>query len=134
MRLAVVVVRLLSCARLPSIPWIAACQASLSSTISWSLLRFLSIESVMSSNQLILCCLLFIFSSIFPSIRVFSSESPLQIRWPNYWNFGISPSNEYSGLISFKIDWFDFLAVQNILKSLLQHHNLKASHQLFSSS
>ena len=135
MRLAVVVVvQLLSCVRLSSTPGTAACQASLSSTISRSLFRFLSIESVMPSNQLILCCLLFLLPSIFPCIRVFSSESPLQIRWPNYWNFSISPSNEYSGLISFQIDCSDLLAVQGTLKSLLQHHNLKASHQFLSSS
>ena len=103
-------------------------------TISQSLLRFLSIESVMPSNQLILCCPLFLLPSIFPSIRVFSSESPLYIRWPHYWNFSISPSNEFSGLISFRIDCFDLLAVQGTLKSLLQHQNLKASYQFFSFS
>ena len=134
MRLAVVVVQLLSCVRLSLTPGTAACQASLSSTVSRSLFRFLSIESVMPSNQLILCCLLFLLPSMFPSIRVFSSESPLHIRWPNYWNFSISPSNEYSGLISFQIDCSDLLAVQGTPKSLLQHHNLKASYQFFSSS
>ena len=107
---------------------IVACQASLSSTLSWSLLRFMSIESVMLSNHLILCHSLFLWSSIFPSIRVFSSESVLHIRWPKYWSFSfsISPSNEHSGLISFRIDWFDIFAVQGTLKSLFQH-NSKAS-------
>ena len=112
------------------IPWTAAHQASLSSTISQSLLRLLSIESVMPSNHLILRRLLLLPLSIFPSIRVFSSES-VCIRWPKYWNFSfsISPSKEYSGLISFRIDltWFDLLAVQGTLKSLLQHHSSKAS-------
>ena len=104
-------------------------QASLSITNSWSLLKLMSIESVMPSNHLILCCPLLLLPSIFPNIRVFSSESVLQIRWPKYWsfNFSISPSNEYSGLISFRIDWFDHLVVQGILKSLLQHHSSKAS-------
>ena len=89
----------------------------------------MSIESVMPSNHLILCCPLFLLASIFPSIRVFSNESVLHIRWPKYWNFSfsISPSNEYSGLISFRIDWLDLLAVQGTLKSLLQHHSSKAS-------
>ena len=107
-------------------PWIAACQASLSITISQSLL---SIESVMPSNHLILCCPLLLLPSIFPSIRVFFSELAVRIRWPKYWSFSfsISPSNEYSGLISFQIDWIDLLAVQVTLKSLLQHHSLKAS-------
>ena len=97
--------------------------------ISWSLLRFMSIESVMPSNHLILCCPLLFLPSIFPSIRVFSKETVLPIRWPNYWifSFSISPSNEYSGLISFRIDCFDLLAVQGTLKSLLQHHSSKAS-------
>ena len=110
-------------------PWTAACQASLSITNSWSLLRLMSIESVMPSNNLILFHPLFLPPSIFPSIRVFSHESVLHIRWPKYWSFSfsISPSNEYSGLISFRIDWFDLLAAQGTLKSLLQHHNLKAS-------
>ena len=109
-------------------PWTAACQASLSFTISWSLLRCMSIESVMVSNHLILYCPL-LLSSIFPSIRVFSKEQALHIRWTKSWSFSFnnSPSNEYLGLISFRIDWFDFLAVQGTLKSLLQHHNLKAS-------
>ena len=110
-------------------PWAAAQQASLSFTISWSLLKVMSFESVMPSNHLILCHPLLLLPSIFPNIRVFSSESVLCIRWPKYWrfSFSISPPNEYSGLISFRIDWFDLLAVQETLKSLLQHHNLKAS-------
>ena len=110
-------------------PWTAAYQAPLSFTISQSLLRFTSIESVMPSNHLILCCSLLFLPSIFPSIRVFSSESALHIRWSEYWSFSfsISFSKEYSGLISFRINWFDLLAVQGSLKSLLQHHNLKAS-------
>ena len=101
----------------------------LSFTISWSLLKLMSIESVMSSNHLILCCPLLFLPSIFPSIRVFSNESALHIRWPKYWSFSfsISPSNEYSGLISFRMDWLDLLAAQGTLKSLLQHHSLKAS-------
>ena len=109
-------------------PWTAARQASLSFTNSWSLLKLMSIKSVMSSNHLILCCLLFLPPSIFPSIRVFSSESLLHIKWPKHWSFSfsISPSNEYLGLSCFKIDWFD-LAVQGTLKSLLQHHSSKAS-------
>jgi len=109
-------------------PWTAACQASLSFTISWSLLKLMSIESLMQFNHLILSRPILLLPSIFPSIRVFSSELVLRIRWPRYWNFSfnISPSNEYSGLISFKIDWFD-LAVQGTLKSLLQHHSSKAS-------
>ena len=110
------------------IPWTAARQASLSITNSWSLLKLMSIESVMPSNHLILCSPL-LLPSVFPSIRVFSSESVLHIKWPKYWNFSfsISPSNEYSGLISFRMDWLDFLAVQGTLKSLLQHHSSKAS-------
>ena len=109
-------------------PWTAARQASLSITNSQSLLKLMSIESVMPSNHLILCPLLFL-PSIFPSIRVFSNESVLCIRWPKYWSFSfnISPSNEYTGLISFKMDWLALLAVQGTLKSLLQHHSLKAS-------
>ena len=98
-------------------PWTAACQTSLSFTISWSLLKLMSIKSVMPSNHLILCCPLFLLLSIFPSIRVFSNESALCIRWPKYWNFSISPSNEYSGLISFRIDWFDFTGVQGSQES-----------------
>ena len=103
--------------------------ASLSITNSWSFLKLTSIESVMSSNHLILCHLLFLPPSILPSIRVFSNESVLCIRWPKYWSFSfsISPSNEYSGLISFRMDWLDLLAVQGTRKSLLQHHSSKAS-------
>ena len=110
-------------------PWTAACQASLSITNSWSLLKLISIKSVMPSNHLILCRPFLLLPSIFPSIKVFSSESVLCIRWPRYWsfNFNISPSNEYSQLISFRIDWFDLLAVQGPLKNLLQHHSSKAS-------
>ena len=110
-------------------PWTAARQASLSITNSQSFLKLLSIESVMPSNHLILCCPLLLQPPIFPSIRVFSSESVLCIRWPKYWSFsyGISPSNEYSGLISFRMDWLDLLAVQGTLKGLLQHHSSKAS-------
>ena len=110
-------------------PWTAALQASLSITKSRSLLKLMSIEPVMPSNHLILCHPLLLLPSIFPSIRVFSKESILCISWPKYWNFSfsISLSNEYSGFISFRIDWFDFLAVQGTLKSLLQHHSLKAS-------
>ena len=109
-------------------PWTAAYQASLSVTSSRSLLKFMSIQLVMPSNHLIFCHPL-LLSSIFPSIRVFSNESFLHIRWPKYWSFSfsISPSNEYSGLISFSIDWLNLLAVQGMLKSLLQHHSSKAS-------
>ena len=107
--------------------WTTAHQASLSFTITWSLLRLMSIVSVMPSNHLILCHPLLLRPSIFPSIRVFSSELFLLIRWPKYWSFSISPSNEYLGLISFRIDWFDFLAVQRTLKSLLQHCSSKSS-------
>ena len=107
--------------------WTTAHQASLSFTISQSWLRLMSIESVMPSNQLILCHPLLLLPSIFPSSRVFPSELALHIRWPKYWSFSISPSNEYSELISFRIDWFDLLAVQGTLKSLLHHHNSKAS-------
>ena len=107
----------------------AAHQASLSITNSWSLLKLMSINSVMSSNHFILCRPFLLLPLIFPSIRVFSNESVLHIRWPKYYSlsFSISPSNEYSGLISFKIDWLDLLAVQGTLKSLLQHHSSKAS-------
>ena len=107
----------------------AAQQASLSITNSRSLLKLPSIESVMLSNHLILCCPLFLPPSIFPSIRVFSNESVLCIRWTKYWSFSfsINPSNEYSGLISFRMDWLDLLAIQGTLKSLLQHHHSKAS-------
>ena len=110
------------------IPWTAAHQASLSFTISQSLLTLMSAESMIPTNHLILCSPLFL-PSVFPSVRVFSNESALHIRWPKYcsFSFSISNSNEYSGLISFRIDWFDLRAVQGTLKSLLQHHNLKAS-------
>ena len=109
--------------------WTAECQASVSFTISQSLLKFRSIESVMPSNHLILCRPLLLLPSIFPSIRVFSNQSALYIRWPKYWSFSfsISPSNEHPGLISFRTDWLDLLAVQGTLKSLLQHHSSKAS-------
>ena len=110
-------------------PWTVACQASLSFTNSWSLLTLTSIESMMPSNHLILWHPLLLLPSIFPSIRVFTNESVLHIRWPKGWSFSfnISPSNEYSGLISFRMDWLDLLAVQGTLKSLLQHHSSKAS-------
>ena len=110
-------------------PWTAAWQDSLSITSSQSLLKLMSIESVMPSNHLILCLPLLLLPSIFPSIRVFSNESVLHIRWPKYWSFSFSigPSSEYLGLISFRMDWLDLLAVQRTLKSLLQHHILKAS-------
>ena len=125
----VAVVQSLSRVRLLATPWTAGHQASLSFTISWSLLKLMSIESVMPSNHLILCHPLLLPPSIFPSIRVFSNESVLCIKWPKYWrfSFNISPSNEYSGLISFTIDCLDLLAVQGILKSLLQHHSSKSS-------
>ena len=110
-------------------PWTTACQASLSFTGTWSILKLMSIESMMPSNHLILCHPLLLLPSIFPSIRVFSNESALCVRWPKYWSFSftISPSNEFSGLISFRMDWFDLLAVQGTLKSLLQHHSSKVS-------
>ena len=122
-------VQSLSCVQLFATPWTPAYQASLSITNSWSLLKLMSIESVMPSNLLILCHPILFLLLIFPSIRVFSSESVLCIRWPKYWSFSfsISLSNEYSGLISFRIDWFDPLAFQGTLKSLLQHHSSKAS-------
>ena len=123
-------VQLLSRVRLFVTPWTAACQASLSITNSQSLLKLMSIESVMPSNHLILCRPHLLPPSIFPSIGVFSNESVRRIRgWPKYWSFifSISPFNEYSGLISFRIDWLDLLAVQGILKSLLKHHSSKAS-------
>ena len=122
-------VQLLSRVRLFEIPWISVCQASLSITNFQSLFKLISVESVMPSNHLILCRPLLLMPSIFPSIRVFSNESTLRIRWPKYWSFSfsISPSNEHSGLISFRMDWFDILAVQGTLKSLLQHHISKAS-------
>ena len=119
----------LSCVRLPTTPWTAARQTSLSITNSQSLLKLMSIESIMPSNHLILCCPLLLLPSTFHSIRLFSSESVLCIRWPKYWSFSfsISPSNECSRLISFRIDWFDLLTVQGTRKSLLQHHSSKAS-------
>ena len=122
-------VQLLSCVQLFATPWTAAHQASWSISNSRSSLKLMSIESVMPSNHLILCCSLLLLPSIFPSIRVFSNESVLRIRWPKYWSFSfsISPSNENSGLISFRMDWLDLLAVQGTLKSLLQHHSSKAS-------
>ena len=118
------VVQLLSCVRLFATPWTAACRRPLPFTISWSLLRFTSIELVMLSNHLILCCHRLLLLSIFPSIRVFSIELALCIRWPQYlsFSFSLSPFNECSGLTSFWIDWLDLLAVQGTLKSLLQHH------------
>jgi len=110
-------------------PWTTACQASLSISNSWSLPKLMSTELLMPSNHLILCCPLLLLPSIFPSIRVFSNESPLHIRWPKYWSFSfsISPSNEYSELISFRINWLDLPGVRGTLKSLLQHHRSKAS-------
>ena len=109
--------------------WTAACQASPSFTVAQSLLKLMSIESLMPANHLILCCSLLLLPSIFPNIRVFSSEVALHIGWPKYWSFSfsISPFSEYSGLTSFRIDWFDLLAVQGTLKSLPQHHSSKAS-------
>ena len=126
-------VYLLSCVQLFATPWTTARQASLSITNSRSLLKLMSNELVMPSNHLILCHPLLFLPSIFPSIRVFSNESALRIRWPKYWSFSfsISPSNEYSGLISFRMDWLDLLAVQGTLKSLLQHHTVQ-KHQFFS--
>ena len=123
-----IVVQPLSCVQLFETPWTTARQASLSFTVPWNLLKLMSIESMMPSNHLILYCPL-LLPSIFSRIRVFSNESALCLRWPKYWSFSFSirPSNEYSGLISFRTDWFDVLAVQGTLKSLLQHHNSKAS-------
>ena len=122
-------VQSLSYFQLFATPWTAARQASLSITSSQSLLKLRSIESMMSSNHLILCCPLLLMSSIFPSIRVFSNGSALHIKWPKYWSFSfsISPSNEYARLISLRSDWFDVLAVQGTRKSLLQHHRSKVS-------
>ena len=119
----------LSCVQLLATPWTAACQASLSLAISQSLPKFMCIASVMTSSHLILWCPLILLPSIIPSIREFSSESAVHIRWPKYWSFSfsISPSNKYSGLISLKIDWFDLLAVQGTLRSLLKNQSLKAS-------
>ena len=117
------------CVRVFATPWTAACQASLFITSSQNLLKLMSIELMIPSNHLILCCPLLLLLSIFPSIRVFSNVSVLCIRWPKYWSFSfsVSPSNEYSALISFRIDWLNLLAVQGTLKSLLQHHSSKAS-------
>ena len=122
-------VQSLSCVQLFAIPWTAARQGSLSTTNSRRLLILMSIKSVGPSNHLILCCPRLLLPSIFPSIIVFSNESVLCIRWPKYWSFSfsISPSNEYSGLVSFRMDWFDLPEVQGTLKSLLQHHSSKAS-------
>ena len=122
-------VQSLSCVRLFATPWTVACQASLSITNSQSSSKLISFESVMPSNQLILCGPLLLLPSIFPSIKVFSNESGLRIRWPKYWSFSfsISPSNEHPGLISFRMDWLALLAVQGTLKSFLQHHSSKAS-------
>ena len=127
--LDIVFVQSLRYVRLFATPWTAACQVSPSITNSRSLLKLLSIESVIPSNHLILGHSLLFLPSVFPSIRVFSNESVLHIRWPKYWgfSFSISPSNEYSGLIFCKIDWFDLLAVQGTLKNLLQHHSSKGS-------
>ena len=123
------VVQLLSRVQLFVIPWTVACQASLSVTNSWSLLKLMSIESVMPSNHLILYHPLLLLPSTFASIRVFSSKSVLRVRWPKYWSFSISPSNEHSGLISFRMDWLDLLAVQGTLKSLL--NTTVQKHQFF---
>ena len=122
-------VQSLKCVRLYAVPWITACQASLSITNSRSSLKLMSIESVMPSSHLILCCPLLFLPPIPPSIRVFSNESTLHMRWPKYWSFSFSiiPSKEIPGLISFRMDWFDLLAVQGTLKCLLQHHSSKAS-------
>ena len=120
------VFQLLRHVRILVTPWTTVHQASLSYIISQSLLQLRSFELVMPSNHLTLCCPLLLLPSVFPSIRVFSSKLAVHIMWPKYWSFSISPSNEYSGLISFRIDWFDFLAVQGTLKSLLQQRNSKA--------
>ena len=130
-----IVVQSLSRVQLFVTPWTVACQVSLSFTISRSLLKLMSIELVMPCNHLIFCCPLLLLPSVFPSIRVFSSKLALCIRWPKYWSFSfiISPFNKYSGLISFRIDWFDLLAVQGILKSLFQSHDvfMVRKHQFF---
>ena len=122
-------IQLLICVQLSATSWTVARQVSLSIIKSWSLLKLMSIESVMPTNHLIHCHPLILLPSIFPSIRVFSNESVLHIKWPKYWSFSFStsPPNEYSGLISFRMDWFDLLVVQGTLKSLLQHHSSKAS-------
>ena len=127
MYISVSSVQSLSCVQLFMTPWTAACQAFLSFTIFWSLLKLRSIELVVPSNHLIFCSPFLFLPSVFPSIRVFSNELALHVRWPKYWSFSISPSNEYSGLISFRMDWFDLLAIQGTLRSLLQHHSSKAS-------
>ena len=126
---SIVVVWSLSHVRLFVTPWAAACQTFLSFTISHNLLKFMSIELLMLPNHLILCCPLLLLPSTFPSIRVFSNEPVLHIMCPKYWSisFSISPSNEYSGLISFRIDWFDLIAIQGTIKSLFKHHNSKPS-------
>ena len=122
-------IQLLSCVQFFVTPWISACQASLSITNSQSLIKLMSIESVMPSSHLILCRPLLLLSPVPPRIRVFSNESTLRMRWPKYcsFSFSISPFNEHPGLISFRMDWLDLHAVQGTLKSLLQHHNSKAS-------
>ena len=122
-------VQSLSHVQLFATPWTGACQSSLSITNSWSFFKLISIEPVMLSNLLTLCHPLLLLPSIFPSIRVFSNKSVFHIMWPKYWSFSfsISPANEYSGLISFRMDWLDLLAVQGTLKSFLQHHSSKAS-------
>ena len=127
-RLLISLVQSLSSVWLFATPWTAACQASLSITNSWSLLKLMSIELVMPANHLTLCHPLLLLPSILPSIRVFSIESVLHISWPKYWSFSFSirPSSEHSGLISFRMDWLDLLAVQGTLKSLLQHHSFKS--------
>ena len=120
-------VQSLSRVQLFATPWTAACQASLSITNSWSLLKLTCMELVMPSSHLIFCCPLLLLPSVHPSIRVFSNESALRIRWPNYWSFSfISPSNEHPGVISFRMNWLDLLAVQGTLKSLPQHHSSKS--------
>ena len=123
----VVVVQSLSCVQLFVTPWILTLQTSLSFTISRNLLKFISTVLVVLSNHLILCCPPLLLPSVLPSIRVFSSESALGMKWPKYWSFSISSSNEYAGLMSFRSNWFDLPPVQETLKSLLQHHNWKAS-------
>ena len=127
LRVLLLIVQSLSCVWLSVTPWTVAHQASLSFVNFWSLLKLMSIESIISSNHLILSCLLTLLPLIFPSIRVFSNELALRIIWPKYWSFSFSPSKESSGLISSRTDWFDLLAVQGTLKSLLQHHSSKAS-------
>ena len=140
-KLVVIVVQSLSRVRVFATPWTAARQASLPFTVSWSLFKLISIESVMLSNYLILCCPLFLLPSIFPRIRVFSIESALRIKWPKDWSFSfsISLSNEYSGLISFRIDWFDFLAVQGLSRvfsstTIQKHQFFGAQPSLWSNS